>query len=115
MPEGRLRESKVFTSEMPDTGKEVPLWCTFTCPAPSWLYWKLAYLAVDQTMTNWDYSQQVNIWRKEIVDEWRRLNKEKEPKGTAVLDTAHVTDTVEMCDLYLFLHLALLYMFRGYP
>lgn len=51
MPESRLRESKVFTGEISDTGKELLLQHNSINFVASLLYWKLGHLAVVQTMT----------------------------------------------------------------
>lgn len=51
VPESRLRESKVFTSEISDTGKELLLPHNSINFVISLLYWKLSHLAVVQTMT----------------------------------------------------------------
>lgn len=51
VPESRLRESKVFTSEIPDTGKKLLLPQTSINLTASLLYWKAGYQTVVQMMT----------------------------------------------------------------
>lgn len=52
VPESRLRESKVFTSEISDTGKELLLPHNSINFVASLLYWKRGHLAIVQTMTH---------------------------------------------------------------